>query len=123
MSKNLVLDSWINEMSELIAKETNGLIKTLGRPKDASVRLSVSVLQESVRLVILDVLTQHSERNDITREEVYVITKENFSGLKIQVQNSIARGFEQAFGEFTGRSVEYYCVINPVPEAINKEAC
>ena len=47
----------------------------------------------------------------------------DYNDFKIKIQNSIALGFQDAMSQWSGKSVEFYCQIKPVPEPINKQAC
>jgi len=53
-------------------------------------------------------------------------TKENkalddIGEVKGLMQEAIAGGFEAAMKKFTGQTIEYYCVIRPVPASLSKE--
>lgn len=56
-------------------------------------------------------------------EQVYKFVANNFAEMKTKVQVAVAASFESAMSHHTGRSVEYFCRVSPVPESVNKEPC
>lgn len=61
----------------------------------------------------------HSATETSTEEQKF----KNYQHDKDLVSRSVAKGFEVAFRNFSNITMDYYCVVQPVPEPINKEMC
>jgi hypothetical protein len=59
----------------------------------------------------------------LEKEEQYEFTKAAFSKYKSGVQEAVALAFQGAMTQWSGKSVEYYCQVKPVPEPTNKYEC
>lgn len=55
-----------------------------------------------------------------SQQEVLDHVLNQFSLSKQEVQEAISTAFQQAMSTFAGRTIEYYCVIQPVPEMKSK---
>ena len=57
----------------------------------------------------------------VAREvDQYAIVSKNFENFKMAVQEATSSGFSAAMSHFSGRTAEYYCQINLVPEPLSK---
>jgi hypothetical protein len=121
-NKNIVIYAWLEEMSEFIARESYNLIKLTGDPKGSSKKLSSMFIRYFVSKMVLDSLTEYKKKK-LDGKEAYDFTKKNFSEMKDELQLEIAKGFEIGFLKYSGKDIEYYCQVKPVPEPINKEVC
>lgn len=119
---NLVLNSWTEEFGSFIADETSKLIKTCAKPKgEEMVEILTKIFMEHmIENIVYDSLIGPSNAGE---ENAYKLTKESFLRTKVDIQSSVAVGFERAFLKFAGREVDYYCQINAISEPINKELC
>jgi len=111
----------IDEIAKVIAAETFNIIKSL--PKEGS-DPTIPIVSRSLKFylekVILHVLLRKYGKN-VTDEEAYQITHANFLELKNELQDNIAQAFDDAFIQFVGKKMDYYCIINPFPNPVNKE--
>jgi hypothetical protein len=124
MTKNIIMDNWVDEFSKFIAEESFKLNKTVGRPKGLKTtkRLLTRFVKFYVEYLVMDSLVEYKER-DLKGSRAYEFTRANLSSVKIAIQEEVARGFEDAFQKYSGQLVEYYVTINEVPEPKNKEVC
>jgi len=58
-----------------------------------------------------------------TNKEALEHVKKNFVTIKVEMQDAVAMAFQKAMSAFSGKDMEYYCEIKPMPEAINKHPC
>jgi len=47
----------------------------------------------------------------------------SYEDAKLRVQSAVSAGFQAAMLTFSGKSCEYYCLVKPVPESVNKQPC
>jgi len=59
----------------------------------------------------------------LTIEEKYKIAESNFEDFKLRLQDSVAAGFQAGVLSWSGQTMEYYALIKPVPEPVNKRPC
>jgi hypothetical protein len=124
MSKDLkVLDlnQWIDSFSAFMAEETLKILRANSEKRGPEVgrALCIHFLSRVLANTVLDTLNTRKESAK-TEEEQYNYSKKLFLDLKLQVQDAVALSFQTALGHFTGRQVEYYCQIKPIPEPLNK---
>lgn len=118
-SNNLVLNSWIDESAKVLSKEVFNLIKSQGSSKGVVGSFCSKFIEYMVQESVYDSLTNISNKYIPSNEEAYNLTRDSFSSLKEGLQNSIAIGFEKAVEKYSGKPLNYYCIIRPIPEAIN----
>lgn len=112
---------FIVEASRTIADTAHTDALTTTDDPALTYNISIKVLTYYIENLLLYSLNAYkSDKKVTTNEEKYKYTKEHYFITKGDVQEAISRGFENAFKINTGKDVEYYCGINPVPEAINK---
>lgn len=121
-SKNIIINNWVGEFSNFIAQESLKLVISIGKPKNLISELSTKLVHYYIKALIKDSLTAYEKMN-LSRQDEYEFTAKNFADLKYQLQIEVASAFESAAKEFSGKTVDYYCTISPVPDPINKEAC
>lgn len=120
MAKNILIESLVDEMAEEMSKETVKVLTQVGKPKQMVRPLMLKFLNFYIRSMIMTALNEYKVKK-IKDSEAYEYTRQNFLDLKINLQKEIGTAFEDAFKLYSGRAeVEYYCVINPVPEPISK---
>ncbi len=59
----------------------------------------------------------------MTKEQRYSTTMTEFSQAKSRLAEAISMGFTMAMKNFSGKSIEYYCDIRPIPERTNVGLC
>lgn len=118
-----MVNSWVEEFAEFIAKESYNLVTTCGKKQaeDVSLLLSTKFIQYYTEIIVLKSLSV-TDGKELSSKQNYTITKDSFMRLKTELQTELAKGFENAFRKYAGKNVEYYCQINPVPEPISKLA-
>ncbi len=108
--------------SRLLVDETFRLIEGEGRLHGgAFTRL---VIQRFLTIYIstwASKALQAKAKETATKSEIFSFTAANFAKAKVRIQEAVSEGFQMAMGDFTGKSVEYYCQVNPVPPVANKE--
>jgi transketolase len=114
-NQDLMLNSWVEEISGYVSEETHKLIKNVGEVKKAEERIATKFVKFYVSEAVLNAL-KASQGTDMDNEEAYEFTKEKFKDIKEELQSEISQGFELAFKLFSGKSPEYYCQIRMVPE-------
>lgn len=119
-TSNMVLDSWVEEFALHIANESIKLVEEIGKPKGAEKQLASKFMQYYVEKMIVNAF-KDVEGKKMNQIEVFELAKNNYLAVKQEIQEEVARGFERAFKNFLGQSVEYYCQIKLVPEVANKE--
>lgn len=124
MSKNLVVNSWVEEVAKLAAKECVKLYAGMAKSKGQGVvdTLLGKFLQYYVSELTIRALSAHKDKN-MTDKEAYVYTKDYFTKTKHAIQTEVAAGVERACEEFSGIKMEYYCSLVQVGEPINKLEC
>ncbi len=118
---NLVLKSYIEEFAGLMALETYKLIKAESKSKKQKIdrEISTKFLKYFIKKIVFDSLTDLINK-DMTNKEAYKVTKASFLDIKIKIQEEISKGFEDAFFDYARQQVDYYTVIDVMPEPINK---
>ncbi len=90
--------------------------------KGTGIRFVSAFLKNFIGGTALTVLSRELDQDEPTEEDVQSTMKE-FGGFKSDVQDAIATGFGDAMFQFSGRNMDYYCQITPVPEPINDKPC
>lgn len=118
--KTLDLNEWIDSFSAFMAEETLKILRghTEKRGREVGRALCIHFLSRVLATTVLDTLKDRKEDAKSEKEQ-YDFSKKQFLDLKVQVQDAVALSFQTALSHFTGRQVEYYCQIKPIPDAIN----
>lgn len=95
--------------SEHMANETIKLLDTCDE------ELKYLYLKIFINKVVLDSLNKKPGRV-VSKKELYNITKRNFLGTKLDIQEAIGLGFSEAMKKFSGQYMDYYCQIKPMVE-------
>lgn len=118
-SRNLILENFVDEFSQNLANETFKLVKTWEKKKALDGNITSKFISNFVEMIVLDSLNKYKETKLLDEQEMYKFTKENFNVTKANVQMAVSTAFERAFNIYANRKVEYYCLVNLVPEPIN----
>lgn len=118
--KILDLNAWIESFSAFMADETLKVLRAncAKRGPDVSRALCIHFLARVLSSTVLDTLHERME-NPQSEAEALRFNQKQFAELKIQVQDAVALSFQTAMSHYTGRQVEYYCTIKPVPDPVN----
>lgn len=57
------------------------------------------------------------------KKDLLEYTQKNFLDVKHQVQHSVSSGIQGAMHAYSGKTVEYYCLIKPVPALLTNTPC
>jgi hypothetical protein len=121
------LKIWLEETADVLAKETIKLIKHHKKPTsdfNLSEVLFYVYVEKFVGALVENALTAHQSDPNMTDYQRYTFSSEKFKIVKTNLQNEIARGFEQGFKKFSGiEPPEYMCTISLVPDPMNKLPC
>lgn len=85
--------------------------------KGTGLNLVGSFVQELVLRVVYEALNSSPDGADKVR---YEKTMSEFNLTKTILQDSIAFGFSDAMAKFTGKEMDYFCNITPVPDPTSK---
>lgn len=121
------LKTWLEETALLLSKETLKLIKNHKKPKsdfDLNDVLVYVYVEKLIAQLVEGALSSHESFPSMNNQQRYDHSVEKFKIVKINLQNEIARGFEQGFKLFNNTvAPEYLCSISVVPEPLNKLPC
>jgi hypothetical protein len=120
-SRDLILDNFIDDYSQMYANETFKIFKQAGAKKEIADHLLQRYLSHFIENMTLDILTKYQVQQKMTEDEAYRYTKEAFLRFKSELQTAISNSFERAFYTYVGKKIEYYCLISPVPEVKSNE--
>ncbi len=123
-NKIVALTDYIENFTDYIASENYKLLINYSKTKtqDLSVKLLTSFIKSYIHLVVLEVFIQKPGMK-LSKQEHFNYTSANFNQIKLLIQSAVAEGFNQAVLDFTSQNMDYYCIIKPMPEPINKEMC
>jgi len=122
MTKKLNNEDWVDDISSLLAKESIELLLTQGenRGEGLGELLIINFIAKFVGMTVLTTLKSEPVEKKASNKDKCKFVMENYAGLKSEMQEAIAAGFAGAFESFTGKPVDYYCTIQPVPEPTSK---
>lgn len=114
--------------TELTTALTTEVLRLISRDEqkfgpDWATGVRVSVIASLVSNVVFAVLTAKIESPAKTLDEAASITHSGYKGHKEAIEQAIAAGFQGAFQAFNGKSTEFFCQIQPVPEPANTLPC
>lgn len=72
---------------------------------------------------VFDVMKDGKNKGKSKKDKGYSEVMSNFLAIKLDVQNAVACGFQGAMQTFSGKDLEYYCLIKTVTQNTNKEPC
>jgi len=111
------LNKWADDFCSPLAVETLKLLASKGDDGDDTVYLAVigSYFKELVKWVVFRELTADvSKLNTNKQKEEFLRSK--FFNLKLCLQEAIADGFSASTSKWSGKEIEYYAKISPVPD-------
>lgn len=111
------LEVWGNTFSHQIVTEVFSLIgeeETL-HGKDFGITVALTIIANITSTLVFDALHHHKDKNN---DKLY-----EFNVIKLALENVISSAIQAAWKADTGQSGDFYCMINKVPEPINKLEC
>jgi hypothetical protein len=123
MARDHVKSRICDEFAEKLVQETIRVMteKVKRTGQDIARDLFATYLTKLVGTITYGTLT--SAPHGMNAEDKYKYTAKAYALLKLDLQNSLSDGVQDAVKAFTGRDQEYYCQILPIPESVNKEPC
>lgn len=79
--------------------------------------LIASFLRDFIKQLVFNALNAHVEARD------FQATMKAFAEIKTLVQDAVAQSFSEGVESFSGKPMDYYCDIKPVPKPVNKLPC
>lgn len=124
MSKNtkiLDINDWIDDYSTFMADEALKMLQAQGDKKGPDVHraLLIHFLARVITSSVFSVLHERPKNEKANKNEVLEHNKKNYAGFKEQIEEMIAMSFGTALSHYSGKDLDYYCVIRPVPEMIS----
>lgn len=118
--KTLDLNEWIDSFSAFMADETLKILRlnTEKRGPEVGRALCIHFLARIMTSTVLESLHMRLE-NPKTEEDALKYNQKCFAELKTQIQDAVSLSFQTAMSHYTGRQVEYYCQIKPIPEPLS----
>ena len=123
----------LNEYTEKTAKDATLAVMRLVDAYESQVgkgtggQLIGAFLQTFVGTAVFSVLTREQRAAQRAGREAGPEeadrTMDAYRNFKIDVQEAIATAFGDASFQFSGRNVDFYCQIQPIPEPANVEPC
>lgn len=109
-----------DELTQALAEETINLIEEFSSGMDFSAksRILEMYLSNLVSFLISDTFNQIE--TGTPKEERLERARREFSGLKSTIEFAVSDGVQRGISLSTGKELGYYCLIRPIPEAINK---
>lgn len=112
---------WAETFSQMITDETFKLIEGRSRKNLDAIKFVASMfVARFVGTLVFRTLTEPSALRT-SKKDQEAFTNKNFLELKMSVQNAVAAGFQNAVSQFSGSTMEYYCLIKPVPEPTSNQ--
>lgn len=118
------MNTWVEDYAKFIADESLKLVKAVASPKSEAIvkKLSRQFLGFYVESLVYDSLMEYKIKN-LKGEKAYQYSLQELAQVKTDIQDQIAKAFENSFKRYAGQFVEYYVQIKVVPEPKNKEVC
>lgn len=122
MTKKLIVQDWVNQISTLLASESFKLLKSQGTEKgglDLANQLYSAFLEKYIEKMLVEALTV-TPTKALTEKKNYEFTRVNFISAKTGIQDSIANAFSNSLSNFTSQKVDYYVEVKTVPDPVSK---
>lgn len=129
MSKNIQeipLEKLVSGFTDTLAKETLKFLTSYGpivKNKPIASKIVTFYIASFVNKVVMEALMRATKLGITDDAKLFALTAKDFAYIKEMIQNGVAEGFKRALSKFNGQIVDYYCIIKPVPDPVNKEPC
>lgn len=111
----------LQQFTDMLAKETYKMFEAQGAKQGPEfLKYVPSLFVSSIVKLLIDKALAKKVRKGATKNEEYAFTSRNFQEVKQGIQNAVSEGFQLSLSGYSGKPVEYYCLIKPVPEPTNK---
>lgn len=122
--RELIVGQWMDSFTAYMAQETKKILDeqqrvNITREPNAAFK---SHLEHLVKGFVLKSLTKKPVLR-LSNEEHLKFVSDNFALMKTDIQDAIAKAFQDALGSYAKAQVEYYCQIRTIPPIANKEPC
>lgn len=119
--KILDINDWIDDYSTFMADEALKLIDAQGNKRGPEVKRAL-IIHFMARVLTSTVFTVLHERPEKVKDkkERLDFNKKNYAEFKEQICEMIGMSFSTALSHYSGKSIEYYCVIKPIPDPLSK---
>lgn len=116
-------NNYLDSLGETIAVQALALIEEAldGKSKPVKRAAQQKFLKSYIEMLVLTMLARHATNMDLSEKELEKEVGKEYEDLKFEIESSIASAFESAMGTYSNSIIDYYCKIDPVPKAINKE--
>jgi hypothetical protein len=120
MNEDAKTYTWIKNFSKQMISELFVMVHTQKEQKDPSVlrRLLNTFLSSYVGSLVMTALSRTPAKSDNinSKKDLAEFTQQNLVLIKNDIAEAVALGMEAAVYNFSGKEVEYYCIIKPVAE-------
>jgi hypothetical protein len=118
----LDVNEWLEDYSAFMADEAMKLLKAQGKKKgDHEYKALVTLfVYRILATVLIDTLHERPESfSGATNDELFEANKKAYGDVKHQIQEAVGMAFTTAMSHYSGRVVDFYCQVKPVPEVQN----
>lgn len=120
----LTLDQWAEDFSISVSQEIYRTLDGIEKEKQGKLhtKLPLAFLSRFVAITVYKTLTArpaHIKDNNAA----YEYTLKEFNELKVATANAVASGFTAAMQQYSGKEVDYMCLIKLMPEPVNTKPC
>ena len=119
------INEWLDSFSTQMSDGAINLCQAKASSRggiDVYKALICAIVAKMVGTAAVHVLMSAPE--ELKGEKVrYEYVKEAFVSYKAGIQEAVAAAFTAAMSNFSGKELEYYCLIKPVPEPPTKQVC
>lgn len=112
----------LEELANVLAYENYKLFLSKSKSKDLVMQLLLTFTKHFIKYTLLHSL-ENSTEESMTKPEKYIATRDSFAKTKGELQTFISDAFSDTFKDWAGQDVDYYCIIKPIGEPINKKPC
>jgi hypothetical protein len=122
---NKIIDlQWVENFTDNVAQESIKLLKAYGSSKanKHKVDLLKQFLVSYVKLIVYHAVAKLPD-TILSEKDSFKFARENYKSIKIDIQDAVADGFQQAIVPFANADVDYYCNISTVGDPINTKIC
>lgn len=116
-------DNYLDSLGETVAVQALALLEEAleGKTKPVKRAAQQKLLKSYIEMMVLTMLARHATNMDLSEKELEKLVSKEYQDLKFEIESSIATAFESAMSSYSNKYIEYYCKIDPVPPAINKD--
>lgn len=127
--KRLALPSpeqWASSLGlDLSNKVFRALLVERDKVGEENFRLAYSMFLTGMISAFVAVVLRQKPADEVlySPEELMKFAENNFVNVKAMLQTSVANGVQTGVLSWSGQQIDYYCLIKPIPGAINEQPC